>query len=85
MRRRWMRGGQGRLPSRSNCKGPTRATVCSHSRKDVAASILPASEYRRSAAVTIGGSVYKKGFHRLYQSDGSHRLLSPGHLRTRWG
>lgn len=23
--------GQGRLPGRSNCKGPARATVCSHS------------------------------------------------------
>src|SRR5450432_863123 len=26
-----MRGGQGRLPGRSNCKGPARAAVCSHS------------------------------------------------------
>jgi hypothetical protein len=27
--------GQGRLPSWSNCKGPTRAAVCSHSWSDV--------------------------------------------------
>ena len=40
MSRKWLRGGQGRLPSRSNCKGPTRAAVCSHSGKDLAASIV---------------------------------------------
>jgi hypothetical protein len=44
MKTRWMPGGQGRLPSRSNCKGPTRAAVCSHSTKDVAAGILPEPE-----------------------------------------
>lgn len=38
-----MPGGQGRLPCQSNCKGPARAAVCSHSfKKDMTASILPA-------------------------------------------
>jgi len=29
--RSWTLAAEGWLPSRSNCKGPTRATVCSHS------------------------------------------------------
>ena len=43
-----MSGGQGRLPSRSNCKGPTRAAVCSHSGTDVAAGIPPTARIDRN-------------------------------------
>jgi hypothetical protein len=38
-------GGQGRLPSQSNCKGLTRITVCSHA-MDMAASASEGSHHK---------------------------------------
>lgn len=54
----WMQGEREWLPSRSNCKGPARATVCSHSSRTGSSCIATLREYPFPPPVKIGRSLY---------------------------
>src|SRR5690242_3298919 len=58
-----MQGEREWLPSRSNCKGPARATVCSHSSRTGSSCIATLREYRVPQAFKIGRSLYDQASH----------------------
>ena len=70
-----MQGEREWLPSRSNCKGPARATVCSHSSRTGSSCIATLREYPFPQRAKIGRTLYDQASHP------SHLLLIASPVR----